>query len=61
MFQGLADSPTPEPASTVFFVYAVAFAENCILYAVTGALVWPVVHFIVRLRNRQHNSAKSST
>jgi hypothetical protein len=60
MFLGL-EGPTPEPTSTIVFVYALAFVENCILYAVIGALLWPIAYVIVQLRNRHHKSANSST
>jgi hypothetical protein len=60
MFLGL-EGPTPEPASTIAFVYVLAIVENCILYAVVGALLWPIAHLIVRFRNRHSQSAKSST
>jgi hypothetical protein len=49
MFMGL-DGPTPSPTSTVVSVYAVAIIENVVLYAVLGALVWPLVYVLPRLR-----------
>ena len=49
MFLGL-DGPTPAPASTTVFVIVLALIENVVLYAALGALVWPLVYVLPRLR-----------
>jgi hypothetical protein len=59
MFMAL-DVPSPAPMSTVVAVYSVAFVENFALYAMAGALVWPIAHFVLKLRNSSGESAKSS-
>ncbi len=46
MFMGLG---ALTPMSTVIFIYALAFIENVIPYAVVGALTWPIGYFVLRL------------
>jgi hypothetical protein len=58
MFMGLEAGPTPEPASTVASVYAIAFVENFALYATIGAFLWPIAYPIVRLRIRRSDQSK---
>ena len=53
MLMALDGGPTRLPASTVAFVYALAFVENCVLYAMIGVVLWPIAYFIVRLRTRR--------
>jgi hypothetical protein len=47
MFMAL-DVPSPAPVSTVFAIYAIAFAENAVLYAAVGVLTSPVVYIARR-------------
>ena len=49
MFMAL-DVPRPAPASTAAFVVVFALIENVVLYAVMGALAWPLVYVLPRLR-----------
>lgn len=54
------DEPSPASISTVVVIYAAALFENFILYAVIGALIWPIAYFVLRLRRSLIGSAKSS-
>ena len=58
MFLALSDSPSPEPMSTVIFIYAVAFLENCILYVVIGGLLWPFTYLFLRLGSKYTRAPK---
>jgi hypothetical protein len=60
MLLGLEGS-TPEPKSTIVFVYTLTIVENCVLYALAGALLWTIAYFVLRLRRSSDKSAKSST
>jgi hypothetical protein len=53
MFMAL-DAPGTS-RTTVSLVYAVAIAENAILYGVIGALTWLLVHVIERAVDRGHS------
>jgi len=57
MFMAL-DVPSPASTSTVVVVYAAAFVENCVLYAVIGALFWPIVVAVSRYRDRNRGLVK---
>jgi hypothetical protein len=57
MFMAL-DEPSPASISTVVVIYAAALLENFILYAVIGALIWPIVYFVLHLRKSSGKSAK---
>ena len=58
MFMAL-DTPSPS-IWTVVSVYAVAWLENAMLYAVLGALLWPLAHLALRLRYSRNSPSKSS-
>jgi len=51
MFMAL-DSPSPAAQSTVVAIYIFAVAENALLYAVIGAIIWPIA-FVIRKRRRR--------
>jgi hypothetical protein len=60
MFQALADAPSPEPTSTVVFIYAIAMIENIILYAGVGALLSLLVNAVLRLSALGRGQPKST-
>ena len=59
MFMAL-DTPAPSARSTVIVVYAVAIAENALLYAVVGAVIWPLAYVLQKTRSRRHIDDLSS-
>jgi len=60
MFMAL-DDPAPASTSTIVFVYAVAFVENCLLYVIVGAALWPIAFLIVRLRTKRSDHSNQPT
>jgi len=52
MFMAL-DTPSPATWSTVIAVYAIAIAENFLLYAAVGAVAWPLAYAIQRSRHHR--------
>ncbi|MGA7349842.1 MAG: hypothetical protein WBX06_01700 [Acidobacteriaceae bacterium] len=55
MFMAL-DTPTLAARSTVISVYAVAIAENALLYAIVGAVTWPLAYFLRRAFSSWHSA-----
>ena len=54
MFMALDAPGTPIP--TVVFIYALAFAENFLLYALFAVATWPVAYLIRRRRDQRLGS-----
>jgi hypothetical protein len=52
MFMGL-DGPNPRLIIDIVIVYAIAWIENVVLYAIIGVLTWPLTYYILRLKSRK--------